>query len=131
MTEDQKEFWLGVVMHFVIAGLVAFNALPFIDDVPFWLTLLALGIGAAGGLFMASRAWTVHATHRPSLPRGLAEGIVIVMIVYAVISQFEGMPHVWKLAVSSVMVAVPAWFSAYATYMLVETLGSTRQPTRF
>lgn len=131
MTEEQKVFWQGVVMHFVIAGFVAFNALPYIGHVPFWLTLFATGLGAAGGLFMASRAWQVHATHRPSLPRGLAEGLVIILVVYAIISQLETLPYVWELAVGSVLLAIPAWFAAYAVYMLVETSGGARQISRF
>ncbi len=131
MTEEQKEFWQVVIMHFAIAAFVAVSALPYLREVPSWLVILATAVGATGGLFMATRAWALHRTHRPSVVRGLAEGVAIMLVVYAIIQQLEGQGHhVRQLAYVGVMVAVPAWFTAYALFMLIETRGGLRQPSR-
>ncbi len=131
MTEEQKEFWQGVIMHFVISVFVAINAIPFLRGVPFWLIVAATTVGTTGGMYMATRAWDLHRTHRPSLVRGIAEGSAIGLVVYAIFRQLaERGPEIRQLSLVGVMLAIPAWFAAYAVYMLIETRGGVRQSSR-
>jgi uncharacterized membrane protein len=80
---------------------------------------------------MATRASDLHRTHRPSLVRGIAEGSAIGLVVYAIFRQLaEWGPEIRQLSLVGVMLAIPAWFAAYAVYMLVETRGGIRQTSR-
>ncbi len=132
MTKSQRAFWLVIVVHFLLAAFVAVNALPYLREIPFWFLVLAIAVGAAGGMLRAAQASVVHRVHRPNMVRGITEGLIVGLIVYAVAREVaEVSPRITATVLVGIMAALPVWLIAYVGYMLLGTSASgERQTTR-
>jgi hypothetical protein len=132
MKNEQQAFWQVIVVHIVVATFVALNALPYLREVPFWFVVLAIALGAAGGMLRAAQASVVHRVHRPNVLRGIAESLLFALVLYAAVRQLSELsPTLTSTALVGVMAALPVWLVAYAAYMLVNSPGAgRREPSR-
>lgn len=130
MSNEQREFSESLIMHLVLAAIVAGNAVPWFSSIPNWLAILAIVTGATGGLFAASHAWTLHRKHPPSFARGLVECAIIGLGFYATLHELTALGlDVTRPVLVSAMIALPVWLTAYAVYMLAGTLSGEQRET--
>lgn len=128
MTQEQRAFWQVIVVHVLVASVVAVTALPYLRDVPFWFVVLAITVGAAGGMLRAAQASILHRVHSPNVLRGITESLILGLILYAIVRELSELsPSITSTALVGVMAALPVWLIAYVAYMLVEPRGAGGQ----